>query len=318
MRYIAKFVVVAICVLAQTPSGAFGQGQENQGGIEDGIRKAWKERSDKIESFECKCSLTRTDSPEAASDVFSKQKPQGPVELKQPFTLIKKGKKLWMQSKGEQWNNETQSPMNQTYTRCFNGKMNKALLEGDTYRFPAAQANIDRQPAEELIKNTHYTPLWLSFSAGDMLNRLNFKTSAMSANGKQCQGKPCVEIKMSRDGVESYVYVDPTRANVPVRFVEMRGQKEVRSETTIQYDKNEVVGWVLSSWISKLYGGNGEVETTVVGKMEKVEINGLIKDEVFDIPFPVGTRIRETINGVTKFYIQEADGKRQETIRGGT
>jgi hypothetical protein len=311
---VTAFYSVALLSYAQ----AFGQNAKSHNTIADSVRKAWKERSDKVEGFEFVCSLIRAESAEAAAGIFAEKKPNGPIELKQSFTFIRKGKKLRVQTKVEEWNLDTQSPMNQTCTQCFDGTLNTMLLESDISQFPGAMVDNNRQTTEVITKNVCYTPLYLSLSAADMLDRLNFKTPLMTASSQpcECHGKRCIELILSRDGINSFVYVDPSRAYVPMRMVEMRGPNTIHIETEFQYDKNDVVGWALSSWVSKLYGGDGEVETILSGHVEKVSINGPINDSAFDITFPVRTRVQKTINGVTKLYIQDADGKLREVVKG--
>ena len=85
----------------------------------------------------------------------------------------------------------------------------------------------------------------------------------------------------------------------------------MRSDIEIEYETNNKFGPVLTSWTSRLYDGNGEVETTLTGRVELVSINEPINEEVFDIAIPAGTRVRETLNGKTKFYIQGEKEKRE-------
>lgn len=316
MITLSRYVTAALCLAIQPVQVSFGQGAEQN--IEAGIRAAWKERNDLLKSFQCTCTLTRIDMNETG-DLFDPVPPGikgGPVDLDSTFTLSMEGAKISLQSKSEQWINREQSRINQSYSRCFDGASNKVLIDAEHMSWPAATLDDESEPCGVLTKNTHYAPLWLSFSPGEMLTRLNFDTSSMAVTDGRAfyQGRECIEVAIPRRQVVSgHVFVVPSLGYLPVKFVEWRGVGRMRSDIEIVYEENAVLGSVVSRWTSRLYGGDGEVETSLSGTVESVTINEPISDDVFDIALPVGTRIRQTLDGTTKYFIQEANGIRRET-----
>jgi hypothetical protein len=298
-----------------------GQSSEQQR-MSENIRAAWEERSQRLKSFHCSCALTRIDmiSLNGTGDLFDDAKPgpKGPVELNSTFTVMMQGAKMAMHSKSEEWNTESRSKINLTYSVSFNCVTNKAMIIGEVLSYPTAHSNNEPKPSDALTKNRRYTPLWLSFTPSEMLTRLGFDVSRMSVSDARAihKGIQCIEVAIPRGPLKGHVYIDPSRGYLPVRFVEWRAAGKMRSEIEIEYEKNDVLGWVISGWLSTLYDGDQQLQTSLSGSVESITVNEPISDHQFDIAYPVDTRIRETLDGTTKYFIQEANGLRRET--GGT
>jgi hypothetical protein len=321
-----RYAITTICfaILSSHASALHGVEPTNPESIrstwqERSIRSAWQERESQLTSFQCTCVLIRTElvSTDAPPDPFIETPPDSgrPVHLKSTFTLSKKGRKIALASEGEVWNDSTKSKINQSYSRCFDGAGNTSLLVGQVLGFPTARLNNEVKPAFGLINNTHYNPLWLAFYPTEFLARLNFDISRMSVSSARSfhQGKDCIELAIPRDELPGDVYVDPSIGYLPVRFVEWRTADRMRSDMVIEYETNPEVGWVISRWKSNLYDNTGVVEVTLSGVVENAAINTPINDDVFTIALPPETRIAETLDGATKYYVQGKDGSRRET-----
>jgi len=239
---------------------------------------------------------------------------KGPLELNSTFKLSMKGGKISMKSEGYVWSSSRSSRVFQNYSRCFNGTGNKALLEGKDI-VTSGVFDHERQPAIELTNNTHYVPLWLAFTPAEMLSRMRFDTSHMSVSDARAfhQGKECIEVSIPRDRLKGQIYVDPSLGYLPVKFVEWRRAGKMRSDIELEYVENEVLGWVVSRWWSNLYDGDEKLATSLSGTVDKITLNQPISDDEFDIKFPVGTSIREIMDGKTKYFIQERNGRRRAT-----
>jgi hypothetical protein len=253
---------------------------------------------------------------EGTGDLFDEAKPgdRGAMGLDNTFTLMMKGKKIALQSKDEVWNESLRKIINQSYWRTFDGFTNKAMIIGEVLSYPTAQANNEAKPDETLTKNTHYVPLWLSFVPDEMLTRLGFDVSRMSLINDRAlyQGIECIEVTVPRGPDICHLYIDPALRHLPIGFVEWRRDGSLRADIYLEYETNEELGWVISGWMSRLYGIDNQVDTTLSGSVKSVAVNEAISDNEFDIEFPVATRIRETLDGKTKYFILEENGVRRQ------
>jgi hypothetical protein len=147
-----------------------------------------------------------------------------------------------------------------------------------------------------LVANTDYIPLWLSFAPSETLSKLGFDVSKMLVTDERSfqQGKECIELAVPRKPLPCHVYVDPSLGYLPIKYISWRRFGQMRTEIDIWYKPDQALGWVVSTWESKLYDGQQNVETTLSGEVQSTRINQQISDEVFDIAFPVGTHLRET------------------------
>jgi hypothetical protein len=229
------------------------------------------------------------------------------------------GAKISLQSISELWDSSLQSIYQQSDWETFDGAISKKLwIGGKIVKTPTAHVRDDPQLGEELSKNTHYAPVSLSFYPGEMLKRKEFDLSQMTVSDERTvhQGRECIEVAIRRpNGSSCNVCVDPSRGFVPVKYVEWRRRGVMRHDIEIEYAENQDRVWAISSWVSKLYGLYGDdnkVDVTLTGTVTSTATNEQLKDDAFDIAFPVGTRISDFLNGATKGYIQEANGVRRE------
>jgi hypothetical protein len=310
-----SIAVAVLLLLIVRHQAAFGQKADSTD-LAQRILSAWKERSAKLNTFELSCSLGRTEqmairpllpptAPEpfgpAKGALFSNQQ----VELQSVFTLIAKGDKISMRANGQVWNDDTQAPTDQEYTRTFDGAFNKSLIVGREYKQAGGTVDNERRAASELAANTHYIPLWLSFRPQETLTRLGFDVAELTVTNSKAnhKGKDCVEVAIPRDSLVCALYLDPSTGYLPVKYVEWRGVGKLRSEIEIEYVDDDRIGHVITKSTSQLYGSENKVETTLTISIKNATINHPINDNIFDIEMPSGTSVRETIDGKTRYYI---------------
>lgn len=318
-RYLVSLLVVLI------PAAQSLQGEESDDKtVANNVSAAWGDRTEKVKSFKCSFSHTETETvaingpPDPLG--LRNMGETASVILQTEMTFIMKGRKVRWESRGEEWDSGSHKLRNKSFSATFDGKLRKLLIIYEESSYPGAMIDNDKKADELLKHNTTLIPLWLSFASDRSLTRGNYDVTRMSAINRRPLDvrKEHVELSIPRRPYDCQVFVDNSKGYLPVRMVEWRGKNKKQSEYQIEYKPNKVLGWAIASWKSSLFDDDNQVEMALTGKVKDLEINGDISDSEFDLAFPPHTRIRETLDGKTRFYIQDTDGKRIETIPDAT
>ncbi len=121
-----------------------------------------------------------------------------------------------------------------------------------------------------------------------------------SVDGRRC----IVLLKPSAAGRTEY-WVDPQRDFVILRYLvyaDSAGKQLVQS-LDVSYEEHATAGWTPVRWQSMMQFGNSLGQSSNV-RVVKSSINPALDPGLFDLRFPVGTRIRDRRAGRDDFYFQ--------------
>jgi hypothetical protein len=282
---------------------------------------AWKERESKVASFDFAVSgkefKRATTIPEQAMIMVGQVPKSGPLslpDLTTPVTIrvvSDQSRRARLEYTSTSWSAEKGGYVPQAVTDVFDGKARKLLIPSGWLDYPCA--SITGDIATQWAADVRFSPI------GMVLRPLSmgfFDTAKLviTPNTALVDQQPCLIVTHSQgQDLENRVWVDPARDYVPVRWYEVyRGTTTVSIE--IKYSSDPQYGWVPTSWNYAYLLPKGEVRESISCKVTHYEINKPISDDTFDIQFPPGTWVTDTINNET--YIVREGGKRRPVVSG--
>jgi hypothetical protein len=299
--FCAVLILMADCLLAQ-------EARQDPPSVER-ILAAWGRRRDAIKTLHYEGDLElayMAASRPGDADLFNDAPPDKPameVVLRQTISFSAAGTMVDFRLKGEQW-----EPMQCVRKPYFY----RATFDGTTYRtlmkmsdIPMGTSDETAGAGDEVTLVFDQTAFWLAFDPCRHFDQFGYDTKRMVIrNGMATSDAyPSVDVVMPGSVPQAVVLLclDTSKDYLPVRFVrEIDGMP--RSQFDIEYAKNHVVGWVVSSWTSQVMGRTSRV------KIRKCSVNGDLDGELFTLEFPAGTHVIEQTAQGEQYYIQLADG----------
>jgi hypothetical protein len=287
------------------------------------VRAAWERRRESIRSFQYECELEEylvkgslNNVVEPSNKPRGKDVPNEDLILHSTIAFALSGSKIACCEEGEQWDEDSGSIEIRKFRSTFDGIQNKTLFD----EAPLAEALVDSggKAADALTVDVNLIAIWLAYSPADLLQRLGCNSDRMRVSDLHGfrDGHNCVELSMPRRNPawRALVCVDPSRDYVPLQFT-MKKDDVLRSDRSIQYVRDEQVGWRVSAWHEKRFNTSGGLERSSSGEVKRFSINQPLGDEVFRFQFPEGTHVVEGHGDTAKYYIALGDGKKREIAR---
>ena len=282
------------------------------------IRSAWQERRDAIKSFYSECALEKSETigvqkVDTFGDEFDPAFPTHEEYFHQTLTFAFDGGKLAYKLEGEEWSQIKNAKAHYLYHVAFDGKGNQTLLHSVTS--PWGEINHEPNPHDALTSNIHLKPHWLSIDPRAYLERMGYEPDKMVIVNNEAlrRDQRCIEFDIPRTaGLPAHqnpewtaqLYLGSEQGYLPVAFVGYY-KDDLQFEIDIEHGPNDQVGWALSGWTQKQFGDR---PFTVDGAVMKLRVNAAIDKAVFDVSFPVGTRIVETVGKEQRNFIKMPDG----------
>jgi hypothetical protein len=99
----------------------------------------------------------------------------------------------------------------------------------------------------------------------------------------------------------SRYWLDPAKDHVLRRVQEKKGARI----TDVQYRRDQTIGWVPVSWVTKRYGPDGDLLSTTTVEVLKMAFNTPQPSEQFDLAFPPGAHVHDNrTKGLTQYLVQ--------------
>ena len=284
---------------------------------------AWSQRPKKIRSFQYQCDLVRT---KVAGDGKGIEEPfadrgqdgaSNKLEILQGrFTFTMAGEKLAYRETGDGWDEQFARKRPRNVTAIFDGDSNKSLHAAGP--IPLGGITKATLPADSLTVSTNIIAILWTHSPVRQLERQAYHVQQMTVREShiQCDGIDCMQLSIPRGKPGSknkwtgFVYVDPAREYLPIRFVqELNGQR--RSAYSIKYVPDSQIGWRISEWTEDRFDETGRLDYTLSGRVTACMINKPVSDDTFAIEFPIGTHVVERDGVAEKYFIVEGGEQRK-------
>lgn len=126
-------------------------------------------------------------------------------------------------------------------------------------------------------------------------------------------GKASAVLEKLETNVRDRLILDPDKEYSVLRHELTVGDKLV-FESDLAYKLDEQYGWLPASWSSTIYRRrDGSVREGSRAVVIKIELNPKISDDELDIKFPIGTDVKDEVNGGR--YILTKDWKKRVVTR---
>jgi len=320
-------LLCAVALIAKVPL----RGAE----ILDEIHASWQKRTNSIKSFRYECRLEELLAKasrnlpahrRAKKNQLPAEVPNVDAVLQRIVTCSMAGEKIAYSEDGEEWDDSTNRIRAGTYKVAFDARNYRQLVTGSTASQPKvaqgelADKNNSGALASSLTLNVNQTAFWLWYSANDWLERRGYPPSTCKVNERRDfrDGRECVVASL-RTSVPSawkmMLYLDPVRDYLPLQMV-LENDGIVRCDLSIQYAKDEKVGWRVSAWKDESFGKTGANDKSVSVEVTHFLVNEPLDDDLFTFEFPEGTQFQETSAAApTKYYVALASGGRKEIAK---
>ncbi len=210
------------------------------------------------------------------------------------------------------WSEEQNEYVSQEVMIVFDGQHKRVFFAQGPDGYPLAFITGDT--ASELLGQADLLPIRLVYRPFGTAQGL-FNQSALAVTQKKgvVEGEPCVILRHTKDASEDEVWVAPSKAFVPVRWVTSR-RGRVSTQVDISYSEDADYGWVPTSWNVASLSPQGAVQSTWSATVTEYKLNTPIADSTFQIEYPVGTWVRNTVTDET--YIVREEGDKRPIMRG--
>jgi len=284
------------------------------------VSAAWQKRHEGVKSFQYECALvcslpkgSRTSIADRGNAKSHEEVPNKDAVLPGRFTFSLCGEKIAYSEEGEQWDDISNSSRIMKIRASFDTVYDRHLIEGAPY-FPLGEITRGGKPCDTLTIHNNEMALWLWFSPVARLQRFRCPLEKMTVSQLHVSrdGHDCVEVSLPQSSLawKILIYADAARDYLPLQFVHQNNGR-VTYDLSIQYVRDETVGWRVSAWSDKFFSTSGAVARSSCYDVKRCSINKPLDDGVFAIEFPNGTHVIEKDRGAKTFFIVLADGKRQ-------
>jgi hypothetical protein len=163
----------------------------------------------------------------------------------------------------------------------------------------------------DAIKSFELFPVIITFRAIDPamcaypISDVKPSGTTLPIDGKLCQE---YTMRFSADSIVHF-WLDPARDFVVCRVCRVR-QERLTAQYDIQYEPNEICGWIPVSWARNYYRPNGEIISATSVQVLHTQLNHSQPAEQFDVTFPPGTIAIDAKKGT--MYRVQADGSMRE------
>jgi hypothetical protein len=132
---------------------------------------------------------------------------------------------------------------------------------------------------------------------------------------RDIDGRPSIVLRESLGRGENAkeFWTDPDKEFAIIRITGIRADGSVSSQQDIEYDKNDVAGWVPVKWTNTVMDSNGELKRSAEYVVTTYDINPQLPPELFELEFAPGVRVVDTRRGFGKQAVEllvKADGTR--------
>ena len=290
------------------------------------VRDAWMRRQCSFISFWCECSVEdrfvqyRTPADPFAAPTKGKDELLNRDEVER-ITLtysVQENGKMAYDEKRLSWNVQASEMCEDHFSATFDGAESRLLMDNsllDKADKPClGELIIDMAPHDAATCSARQTAFWFAFNPLAWLERQAYQLDSMRIIDTRSvfNGHNCLRISVlcKNPAWESWVYADPARDFIPVRFAS-RLDGVVRSNLEIEYTPDAAVGWRLSSWKTDSFDQSGAVERRSTGTVTAARINTLLDDNISSARFPAGMHVVERRGGERKFFVVTENGARR-------
>jgi hypothetical protein len=177
--------------------------------------------------------------------------------------------------------------------------------------------------AKHLRAQHDLLPLWDHFRPSWRLRR-QLEAAVPEVTRGLIDGSPCAIFKVRKASrsmlrVTSY-WIDAAKGNSVVRVIyEVNGKVVLQEDRS--YKANDELEWVPNGWTMTERYEDGAVKRVVRAKTTATIVNKAIPPERFDISFPAGTGIIDSIQGKQAYRLSTSNGQisisQKEFLDGG-
>jgi hypothetical protein len=298
--------------------GVTGMRAEGRAGATlNDVRKAWKERQDRVRSARFTWQDLQTDAKGCFSWMVSGARARRLAEERKQLgmpeprwlgavppwdtthTVIHAvcfdGEKLRYSIRG----NHAMNPHTLEYGRwyyvsVFDGKVAKLASPEGTVLTPWPTIIIKAKPQPIDAQVPHLRPVLMTFRA--LFPRLrSYDIDRLTFTGRQAviRGAKCLELEQ-KEAINQVtrLWVDPGRAFVIVRYLTLSGE-HVTQKIDVRFRKDAVTGWTLEGWDVDTLNSDGTLKQSSRASVTESEINPIVPEREFDIEEVHGARVRD-------------------------
>lgn len=288
-------------VLAQ-PLRGWCQGED----INKAIWKAWKARQDKVQSLVFAWSR-KAHTPKGALAlqvnkiggvaITDANAEPADTTTENPRRLVIDGQNMRFESDESIWNWQTRQYMPKRWVTTWNGFLFKSFCHD--LQTDHMQGGIHPHKYHREIDNPDLCVLLMTYRGlTDGMRTVRIEELKSQAKALQ-ENEVRIVLSTGRAGDETYLWVDPARDYVVTRLI---SKGDFTVQTDAAYRKDNVHGWVPSSWGSICTRNDGRVVWQSRSVVRSYEINDQVPSAEFDIVFPRGTYV---IDDVSKTMYQQ-------------
>jgi hypothetical protein len=299
-------------------------GQPGSSSMAD-IQQKWKERQDKASALrvELKCndilhkgSTTLLVDPVAFAKGAELHPPRD-FDVAGHESIIVRADNMKYSKQLPMWSPGKNKLYDLKHETCFDGKQNVIMdspgsADAD---YSSAQIITDSKPASGNL--FHLTPLFTHIRGLD--EKYPTRLAAFNLTGKTVpiQGIQCVELEVSLGRNEKErLYLDQKRDYILIRKEILSQQGRPKWSTTVEYAKDETLGWFPTRWDFSLRAGKDLViHQSGRRTVESYQISGTIASDDVAIRLPVGTRVFDRSNGKNEQYVVRPNGDEGKRFR---
>lgn len=261
---------------------------------------AWNRRQNSIHTLHFTWTGTHFRAAGAAEDPFLRQSeakpmPRADVSHKTQTSLyVDKQGRFRLDSEGEVWSSEDWAYVPQTITDVLEGEFARSFHSHSGFaRFPGGF--IGDRKASPMARVLRCVPIMIVFRPFDRaMSHFDPANLRLTTERGMVDGRSCIVFRQRNGDYVRSVWVDNARDFVPVRYVSgPRGRTSIQID--ISYSNDPRYGWIPTSWNIALMDAHGGIEESWDTRSVKYELNEIIPDSAFQLAFPPGTMVRDSI-----------------------
>jgi hypothetical protein len=291
-----------------------------QGFSAQAVRAAWEKREASVTSFAYECDLRETvfgTEPLGVGEAPRASKALGDIavvraKLRYNIAMSVSANKIAYRQQGDDWEAVSGRSYRGTFRAAFDGAQSRELRDFDG----SIQGFINERPEPIRLLSgveAHSFPLWFAYAPHQFLSRLGCDINQLTVDQTHCnyRGQDCVVLVTPRPNSPwvGFVYVDPAKDLLPVGFRdEHQGVRQ--NEVSVEYRRDEMVGWAISGWTNTFCDPQGRPTRTMICEVTRCAYNKLVDESVFKINFPTGAKVvvEDAVEG-RKYFLQLENGQ---------
>lgn len=292
------------CLIAPTLS---------EGSELDSVIEAWDRREQEVHAFQFSWSgvqfqVKGADPLVTVTDPLADKIPPADTSFDIQMSLAAdRNGRVRLEYHGSIWSKEQNGYVPKATVHVFDGKQRQTFFPHGGRPFP--RVFIEGDTLADMVRDTRVGPVRMVYRPFDeAMGMFDRSSLALTNQVGDVDGRECLVLRHSSEVFQESIWVDPSRAFVPVRYY-LRYEGTIREQIEISYSPDEQYGWVPVSWNVAHLDEEGGVRISWSGTVTEHSLNQPIADSVFRITYPPGTWVRNYITD-ERYILREGDDKR--------